>query len=218
MPVASGKGRRRGGPDSQKEDALRRRGFARVAGVDEVGRGPLAGPVVAAAVILPPDWPDPGVDDSKRLSASQREELAAYIRQTALACGLGQAEAQEVDLLNIHRASLLAMLRAVSALAFRPDYLLVDGRFKVEMDLPQEAVVKGDASCRCVAAASILAKVERDAVMLQYHQSYPAYNFAANKGYGTREHAQALASLGPCPIHRRSFAPVAQMSLELDGA
>jgi ribonuclease HII len=200
---------RRGG----LEEHLRREGYTLVAGVDEVGRGPLAGPVVAAAVILPLQWDDPGVADSKSLGAARREELAQVIRATALAWGLGRCEAEEVDRLNIHRASLLAMRRAVEALAVAPQYLLVDGRFTLELELPQRAVVGGDAQVRCISAASILAKVERDRLMCQYHQRYPAYNFAANKGYATREHREALRRFGPCPIHRRSYRPVAQMEL-----
>ena len=200
---------RRGG----LEERLRREGYSLVAGVDEVGRGPLAGPVVAAAVILPPRWDDPGVADSKSLSPARREELARVVRATARAWGLGRCEAGEVDRLNIHRASLLAMRRAVEAMGVRPQYLLVDGRFTLELEVPQQAVVKGDARERCISAASILAKVERDRLMCRYHQRYPAYNFAANKGYATREHREALRRFGPCPIHRRSYRPVAQMML-----
>jgi ribonuclease HII len=196
------------------ERQLRAQGFALVAGVDEAGRGPLAGPVVAAAVILPDYWPHPGIYDSKRLGAARREELARVLTREALAWGVGLAEAGEVDCLNIHQASLTAMRWAVTALGVRPDHLLVDGRFILEMDLPQRAVVGGDASCLAVAAASILAKVHRDGVMRAWHRHYPQYNFAANKGYSTVEHRRALLCHGPCPIHRRSYLPVAQAILK----
>jgi ribonuclease HII len=213
--VAAGTRARQRGLDSQAEDDLRAQGYALVAGVDEVGRGPLAGPVVAAAVILPMGWDDPGVDDSKRLTAVVRQRLAAQIQVTALAWGLGLVPPQEIDRINIHQASLLAMGRAVLALARRPDFLLVDGRFVLAMDISQRAVVGGDGAIASVAAASILAKVHRDGLMRAWHQEWPAYNFAANKGYGTAEHCQALRAHGPCPIHRRSFAPVAQLELGL---
>ncbi|MFH1058589.1 MAG: ribonuclease HII [Pseudomonadota bacterium] len=192
---------------------MRGQGYARPAGVDEVGRGPLAGPVVAAAVILPAAWDDPGVADSKQLSDARRRELAPIICAGAVAWALGWAEAGEVDDINIHHASLLAMRRAVAALWPAPDYLLVDGRFCLPLELPQQAVVKGDARCRAVAAASILAKVHRDSLMDRLHQAWPVYNFAANKGYATAGHRQALAAHGPCPEHRKSFGSVAQMGL-----
>jgi ribonuclease HII len=165
-------------------------------------------------VILPEPWPHPGIDDSKRLGPARREELARLVAEEALAWGVGLVEAEEVDRLNIHRASLTAMRRAVEALGVRPDHLLIDGRFTLEMDLPQRAVVGGDALCLAVAAASILAKVHRDGIMRAWHRHWPQYNFAANKGYGTAEHRQALTSHGPCPIHRRSYLPVAQAVLE----
>ncbi len=203
------------GPTAALERQLAAQGFARVAGVDEVGRGPLAGPVVAAAVILPQGWADPGLDDSKRLSPARRTELARLLAAEALAWAVGWAEKEEVDRLNIHWASLLAMRRAVEALLVGPDYLLIDGRFTLELDMPQRAVVAGDATCRVVAAASILAKVHRDGLMQTWHHRYPDYNFAANKGYGTAEHRQALERLGPCPIHRHSYQPVAQLLLDL---
>jgi len=184
--------------------------------VDEAGRGPLAGPVAAAAVILPPGWQDPGVADSKLLPPKRREELNALIQASAADWAIGFCSVEEVDRFNIHRASLLAMRRAVLGLRGAPDFILVDGGFTIEMDIPQKAVVKGDARCRCVAAASILAKVWRDAVMLDLHQKYPAYNFAGNKGYATAEHKKALVSHGPCPAHRLTYTPVAQMSLGWD--
>ena len=200
------------------EAELRGQGYDLVAGVDEVGRGPLAGPVVAAAVLLDPQRIPPGLDDSKRLSPRRREELAPQIKATALGWGLGSCSPLEVDRLNIHRASLLAMQKAVEVLPRRPDFLLIDGRHLLALDLPQRAVVGGDGLLPSVAAASILAKVHRDAIMQEEHRRYPEYNFAANKGYGTAEHRRALALHGPCPLHRRSFRPVAQLSLELPHA
>ena len=195
------------------EIRLRADGFGRVAGVDEAGRGPLAGPVVAAAVILPSGWKDPGVDDSKRLSAKRREELSAVLRSGDVIYAIAMAQPEEIDRINIHHASLLAMRRAVEQLSSSPDFLLIDGRFTIDFDLPQKAVVGGDAACRCIAAASILAKVERDRLMLRMHQQWPQYNFASNKGYPTAEHKRALEKHGPCPIHRRSYGTVAQMGL-----
>ncbi len=195
------------------EERLRADGFWRVAGVDEAGRGPLAGPVVAAAVILPFGWQDPGVDDSKRLSAKRREELSAVLRGGDVVYSIAMAQPEEIDRINIHHASLLAMRRAVEQLSSSPDFLLIDGRFTIDFDLPQKAVVGGDAACRCIAAASILAKVERDNLMMRMHQQWPQYNFASNKGYPTAEHKQALEKHGPCPIHRRSYGTVAQMGL-----
>jgi ribonuclease HII len=203
------------GPSLARERSLVRSGYRLVAGVDEVGRGPLAGPVVAAAAVLPDPWPVSGVNDSKKLDPARRRVLAAAIKKAAVAWAVGSATPEEIDRINIHRASLLAMRRAVDALAPSPDYLLVDGRFVLELGLPQEAVVGGDASCLSVAAASILAKVERDAMMVAMHLLWPEYNFAANKGYGTAEHKRALRELGPCPLHRRSYAPVAQRYLDL---
>ncbi|WP_231688284.1 ribonuclease HII [Dethiosulfatarculus sandiegensis] len=194
------------------EARLRRQGYALLAGLDEVGRGPLAGPVVAACVILPEGWEDPGVADSKKLSAKKREELAAIIGDTAVASGIGQCDPDEIDRLNIHQASLTAMARALLDTSFKPDHLLVDGRFTIESRLPQIAVIKGDGLCQCIGAASILAKVHRDALMLKWHEKYPQYNFAANKGYPTKEHRRMLTQIGPSPIHRKSYAPVAQMS------
>ncbi|MCB2186069.1 MAG: ribonuclease HII [Deltaproteobacteria bacterium] len=205
-------------PKTWREEEFFRRGLVLVAGVDEVGRGPLAGPVVAAAVILEPGWPDPGVADSKTLSAPRREKLDAQIRATARAWAVGEASPAEIDRLNILRASLLAMVRAVEALGVEPEFLLIDGNHSLPLELPQEAVVKGDSLCRSVAAASIVAKVRRDRMMREFHQRYPAYNFAANKGYGTAEHQRALAEHGPCPLHRQSFAPVAQQSFAWSGS
>jgi ribonuclease HII len=180
----------------------------RICGVDEAGRGPLAGPVIAAAVALDPDRPIAGLRDSKRLSAAQRERLADAIRHHALAWSLGRADAEEIDRLNILQATLLAMRRAVEALAQVPDRVLVDGNVCPRLTLACEAVVRGDATVPAISAASILAKVARDAEMQRLHAVYPDYGFAGHKGYPTAAHLAALGRLGPCPEHRRSFAPV----------
>ena len=180
-------------------------GYHWVAGVDEAGRGPLAGPVVAAAVVFPPDYVNHEINDSKRLSPRKRESLYERIRTDALAVGFGLIEADVIDRINILQASLTAMRDAVLELAPPPDYLLVDGCHRIPLTTPQEAVVRGDAKSLTIAAASILAKVTRDRVMEIYHRQYPQYNFLKNKGYGTREHVQAIRECGYCKIHRRSF-------------
>ncbi len=180
-----------------------------IAGVDEVGRGPLAGPVVAAAVILDPARPIPGLADSKQLSPVRRERLALDIRAHALAWALGRAEVAEIDRLNIFQASLLAMRRAVEALSVTPDRVLVDGKHCPPLACPCTAIVKGDASVPVIGAASILAKVARDAELCELHERYPHYGFARHKGYPTAAHRETLRRFGPCPEHRRSFAPVA---------
>ena len=179
-----------------------------VAGVDEVGRGPLAGPVVAAAVILDAANPIEGLADSKILSAVRREELAELIRERALCWALGRAEVDEIDKLNILRASLLAMQRAVAGLALPPDLALVDGNQAPELLCPVRTVVRGDATVLAISAASILAKVARDAEMCELDGRYPGYGFAQHKGYPTMSHLQSLDRLGVCSVHRRSFAPV----------
>ena len=179
-----------------------------VAGVDEAGRGPLAGPVVACAVVLPAWTSVPGLDDSKRLSPSRREELYDVVRKVASAVSVARAEPEEIDLLNIHNATLLAMKRALEGLDLRPDYVLVDGKFLPEVDLPGETVVGGDGRSACIAAASVVAKVERDRLMAEYDRIYPQYGFAKHKGYPTPEHLRALREHGPCPIHRRTFRGV----------
>lgn len=179
-----------------------------VAGVDEVGRGPLAGPVVAAAVILDPQHPIDGLRDSKRLTPARREALAGLVRERALAWSLGRAEVDEIDRLNILQATLLAMGRAVAGLAVTPTHVLVDGNRCPDLPMPCRAVVKGDDRVPAIAAAAILAKVVRDAEMAELDARHPGYGFATHKGYPTREHLAALARLGPSPVHRRSFAPV----------
>ena len=178
------------------------------AGVDEVGRGPLAGDVVAAAVILDPDNPIPGLRDSKKLSAKKRSALEKTIKEKSLAWAIARASVAEIDELNILQASLLAMHRAVSALDPQPAYVLVDGNRIPRWHYASEAVVKGDDRVPAISAASILAKVQRDAELLALDKQYPGYGFAAHKGYPTAGHLQALRELGVTPIHRRSFAPV----------
>ena len=182
-----------------------------VAGVDEAGRGPLAGPVVAAAVILDPFRPIAGLADSKKLSAARRERLADEIRARALAWALGRAEVAEIDRVNILQATLLAMERAVRALGVVPEQVLVDGNRCPSLPCPCQAIVRGDATTPAISAASILAKVARDAELRQLHERYPGYGFARHKGYPTAVHLDALRRLGPCPEHRRSYAPVAAM-------
>ena len=180
-----------------------------IAGIDEAGRGPLAGPVVAAAVILDPTRPIAGLADSKTLSATRREQLAVEIRANALAWALGRAEAAEIDQINILQATLLAMERAVSNLGIAPDRALVDGNRCPALPCPCQAIIKGDATEPAISAASILAKTARDAELRQLHERYPQYGFARHKGYPTAVHREALRRYGPCPEHRRSFAPVA---------
>lgn len=180
----------------------------RIAGVDEVGRGPLAGPVVAAAVILDPARPIAGLDDSKRLTAARRERLDVEIRRHALAFALGRAEAAEVDALNVLQASLLAMQRAVAGLVPPPAHVLVDGNRTPALPMPATAIVGGDGRVQEIAAASILAKVARDAEMVALDALWPGYGFAGHKGYPSRSHLDALRRLGVTPLHRRSFAPV----------
>jgi ribonuclease HII len=182
-----------------------------VAGVDEAGRGPLAGPVTAAAVILDPAHPVAGIADSKQLSPGRREELEPLIKQAAIAWAVASAGVDEIDVLNILQASLLAMKRAVEALAAAPELVLVDGNRCPSLACAAEAVVRGDASVPVIGAASILAKVSRDRELERLDALYPAYGFARHKGYPTREHLGALQQHGPCEIHRRSFGPVRKL-------
>tara|TARA_R100000005_G_scaffold96040_1_gene80276 strand:- start:720 stop:1328 length:609 start_codon:yes stop_codon:yes gene_type:complete len=182
-----------------------------VAGVDEVGRGPLAGDVVAAAVILDPAAPIPGLRDSKKLSPQRREALAQQIREHAVAWALGRASVAEIDTLNVLQASLLAMRRAVEALNPQPVSVLVDGNRLPVWSYRADAVIGGDDRVACIAAASILAKVQRDAELVELDQRYPGYGFASHKGYPTAQHLQALRHLGVTPAHRRSFAPVKKL-------
>lgn len=182
-----------------------------VAGVDEAGRGPLAGPVVAAAVILDDQNPIFGLNDSKKLTALRREKLYDEIRAKALCCSVAQASVEEIDRLNILQATLLAMRRAVEGLRLKPAKVLVDGNRLPVLDVLAEAIVQGDATIPAISAASILAKVTRDRWCAELDQRYPQYGFAGHKGYGTAEHLAALRAHGACPEHRKTFAPVAQV-------
>ncbi len=190
------------------------RGYSRIAGVDEVGRGPLAGPVVAACVILPLEDPIQGINDSKQLSPKKREELAEVIRSRALGVGIAPIESQEIDRINIRQASIRAMADAVESCGpAAPDFLLIDAMRLPDLPMPQLSMVHGDERSYLIGAASIVAKVHRDRLMVELDSAYPGYAFASNKGYGTADHMDGLERLGPCDIHRRSFAPVAAYSL-----
>lgn len=190
------------------ETALWEQGFVNVAGTDEVGVGPLAGPVVAAAVILPRDFRLQGLNDSKQLDAKDHARLCAMIKAQAVAWAVGQVEVDEIDRINIYQASMRAMRLAIEGLSVKPDHVLVDARTLRDVALPQSAIVKGDARSLSIAAASVVAKHTRDALMIALDATYPGYGFAKHKGYGVPEHEAALRALGPCAIHRRSFAPV----------
>ena len=181
-----------------------------LAGVDEAGRGPLAGPVVAAAVILPEKGVPRGIDDSKKLTAAARAELHAKLSRVALV-GVGIATVEEIDQINIFWATMLAMTRAVEALGFDPAWVLVDGNACPRWQRPSKAIIAGDAKCRSIAAASIIAKVTRDRMMVQYAEAHPGYGWEHNRGYPTPDHRRALRELGPTPLHRRSFGLVRQM-------
>jgi len=183
----------------------RQRGYKLIAGIDEAGRGPLAGPVVAAAVILPSDYINSDIKDSKQLSAKKREILHDIIKQEALSVGLGVMEVDVIDTVNILRATLAAMREAVLDLLLPPDYLLIDGTKGIEFPVPQETIIKGDALSISIASASIIAKVSRDKIMEIYHRQFPQYNFLKNKGYGTLQHRKAIHEYGYCKIHRHSF-------------
>ncbi len=192
---------------SKFEEAARNQGASFIAGIDEVGRGPLAGPVVAAAVILDPDQPIIGLNDSKKLSLSTRERLFIEIKEKAIAYSVGQVDAKGIDEINIYQASKRAMEMAVADLPIEPDYLLIDA-MKLNSPIAQESLIKGDARSVSIAAASILAKVTRDKMMEAYHEQYPGYGLDKNAGYGTKQHLEGLDLLGITPIHRLSFAPV----------
>lgn len=181
------------------------RGFHAICGIDEAGRGPLAGPVCAAAVILPERLDIPGLNDSKKLTDKKRRELFPIIEEQAIAFGLGWASQEEIDEINILQATFLAMSRAVEQLKIRPDLALVDGNRAPALDLPVETVVQGDSLSASIAAASVLAKVSRDDVMLRMAEEYPGYGLEVHKGYGTKAHYEALRKFGPSPIHRRTF-------------
>lgn len=197
------------------EEMLTLKGYGAVCGVDEVGRGPLAGPVVAAAVILPFETKIEGLDDSKKLSPRQREHIFDEIVDLELICAVGILDNEDIDRMNIHRASLMAMRKAVTDLKLSPDFILVDGNFAVpNITLPQFAVVGGDARCQCIAAASIVAKVTRDRIMDRMEPLHPNFSFAQHKGYPTPVHLNELKSFGPTDIHRKSFKPVANLLRE----
>ena len=184
------------------EDSL---GLRLICGVDEAGRGPLAGPVCAAAVILPEHLQIPGLNDSKKLTDKKRRELFPVIQEQAIAYGIGLASEQEIDEINILQATFLAMRRALEQLTVRPEIALIDGNRETDFGLPVKTVVKGDSLSANIAAASILAKVTRDNLMMELAQQYPEYGFEIHKGYGTKAHYQALRTYGPCPIHRKTF-------------
>jgi ribonuclease HII len=203
------------GPTDEFELEARRRGYRRIAGLDEAGRGPLAGPVVASAVVLPSRCHLVGCNDSKLLTETEREELYLAITRRAVGIGIGSATEEEIDRLNILEATRLAMRRALAGLMPQPDCLLVDAISLPQCALPIRSIIKGDALCMSVAAASIVAKVTRDRLMAEYHRQYPHYNFLSHKGYGTEEHLLQLAMHGPCLIHRRTYAPVAEVIAQL---
>jgi ribonuclease HII len=190
------------------EVEARRRGYRYVAGLDEAGRGPLAGPVVAAAVILPRCCRLPGLNDSKQLSEAERNRLYALIRVKACMIGIGAASEQEIDGINILEATRLAMQRAIAAMSLVPDFLLLDALTIPFVPIPQRAIITGDCLSQSIAAASVIAKVTRDRMMADYHREYPEYNFLSHKGYCTPEHLRLLKRYGPCAIHRRTFWPV----------
>ncbi|SHR15804.1 ribonuclease HII [Mycobacteroides abscessus subsp. abscessus] len=196
---------------SEYERLYKSQGFTFIAGIDEVGRGPLAGPVVAAAVILPDDFQILGIDDSKKLTETKREELYELIRSKALSIGVGIIEAKEIDTINIYEATKKAMYVALNELHISPDFLLVDA-MKLTTPIPSEAIIKGDSKSISIAAASIIAKVTRDRMMKELAQSFPEYRFEQNMGYGTKEHIDALQLYGATPYHRRSFAPIKELN------
>ncbi|MFQ5455615.1 MAG: ribonuclease HII [Nitrospirota bacterium] len=184
------------------------KGYKLLAGIDEAGRGPLAGPVVASAVILPKDYFNPEIKDSKKLTVKKREVLFDEIRKRAVAIGIGIVKEDIIDEINILQAALLAMRKAVMDLSITPDSLLIDALSLSQIDIPQQAIIKGDSLSLSIASASIIAKVTRDRLMTDFHYTYPRYNFLSNKGYGTREHIQNLKEYGPCKIHRKTFRGV----------
>ncbi|GKU82454.1 ribonuclease HII [Niallia sp. NCCP-28] len=194
------------------EQDLRRKGYRYIAGIDEVGRGPLAGPVVTAAVILPADFYLPGIDDSKKLSEQKREEYFAIIQKEAIAIGIGMLDAKEIDRINIYEATKQAMLMAIEELPAKPDYLLIDA-MKLVTQIPSTSIIKGDSKSVSIAAASIIAKVTRDHLMKELDKEFSAYGFGKNMGYGTKEHIEALKKEGITKYHRKSFSPVKEMAL-----
>jgi ribonuclease HII len=200
------------------EEAARERGALRIAGLDEVGRGPLFGPVVAAAVVLASGFQFDGLTDSKKLSEKRRNKLDLEIRANAIAFAIAEVDAEAIDRINIRQASLLAMRRAVEQLALSPDFLLIDGRDTIDWECPQRAVIRGDAMSFSIAAASVLAKVHRDRLLVKLDGEFPGYGLAKHKGYCCPAHLAALAKLGPTPLHRKSYRPVAQAVLRFPEA
>jgi ribonuclease HII len=196
------------------ERAARKCGALRIAGVDEVGRGPMFGPVVAAAVILAPRCRLEGLNDSKKVSEKKRNQLDIEIRENAVAWAIAAIDVETINQINIRNASLLAMRRAVEQLALTPDYLLIDGIDTIDYACPQQAVIQGDGASFSIAAASILAKVYRDRMIVELDSQFPGYGLASHKGYCSAEHMAALAKLGPTPLHRKNWSPVAQTMLE----
>ncbi|EGJ38681.1 ribonuclease HII [Streptococcus sanguinis SK49] len=192
------------------EKELYKTGFRAIAGIDEVGRGPLAGPVVAAAVILPPGCKIKGLNDSKKIPKKKHQDIYQAVMDKALAVGVGLIDNEIIDQVNIYEATKLAMKEALSKLCLKPDYLLIDA-MKLDIDIPQESIIKGDANSLSIAAASIVAKVTRDKLMADYDKEYPGYDFAQNAGYGTKSHLQGLERHGVTPIHRKTFEPVKSM-------
>ncbi len=196
------------------ENQVTHKGFTKIAGIDEAGRGPLAGPVVSASVILPSSFLVPGVNDSKKITPKKRSFLYKEIYKHSVSIGVGIVDVQEIDRINILQATLLSMAKSVHTLDIKPDYLLIDGIFNVTVDLPQKTIPKGDALSISIAAASIIAKVTRDKIMSNYHKIYPEYGFLKHKGYPTKAHREAVKRFGPCPIHRRSFKGVKEYCAE----
>ena len=192
------------------EKELYQAGYQRIAGIDEVGRGPLAGPVVAAAVILPPGCKIKGLNDSKKIPKKKHQEIYQAVMDKALAVGIGLMDSEIIDQVNIYEATKLAMKKALSKLSLKPDYLLIDA-MKLDVDIPQESIIKGDANSLSIAAASIVAKVTRDKLMADYDKEFPGYDFAKNAGYGTKNHLQGLDRHGVTPIHRKTFEPIKSM-------
>lgn len=201
------------------ENTLTEKGFKLICGVDEVGRGPLAGPVVAAAVIIPAGMEISGLDDSKKLSESKRDELFEEIVSREIPLAVGIIDNEEIDRMNILKASLVAMRKAVMDLKSKPDIVLVDGEYPIpNISFPQLSVVDGDALCKSIMAASIVAKVTRDRIMVHFQKMYPSFSFSKHKGYSTAEHIKELKVHGPCDIHRKSFRPVAELLPEYSAA
>lgn len=190
------------------ENHYLKKGYKHIVGVDEAGRGPLAGPVVAAAVILPQAFLHASIKDSKKLTEEKREEIYSLIHEVAISIGIGIVDERQIDEMNVLNASLLAMKMAISELEKKPDFILVDGNVKLNIEIPQKTIKQGDSKSISIAAASIIAKVTRDRIMYQYHRTYPSYNFKSHKGYGTKEHIEAIKKHGITKIHRRTFAPV----------